>query len=68
LRPILRRVSEWPFVLEHLAEIAAIDPTAARGTTDEMLGLLLRRLADKPTEVSAARNHQRIAFRSSCAS
>ena len=42
LRSILRRVWQRIFVLEHLAEIAAIDPTAACRTADEMLCLALR--------------------------
>jgi hypothetical protein len=33
-------------VLEHLAEITAIDPAIAGGAPDEMLGLVLRRIAD----------------------
>ena len=35
-----------PFVLEDLAEIAAVDPAAAGRTSEEMLGLVLRRIAD----------------------
>jgi hypothetical protein len=46
LRLILRRVRQRPFVLEHLAEIAAIDPAAAGGAPDEMLGLARWRIAD----------------------
>jgi hypothetical protein len=34
---ILRRVRQRPFALEHLAEITAINPAAARRTFDEML-------------------------------
>jgi hypothetical protein len=33
-------------VIEHLAEITAVDPAAAGGAPDEMLGLVLRRTAD----------------------
>jgi hypothetical protein len=33
-------------VLEHLAEITAVDPAAADQTSEEMLGLVLRRIAD----------------------
>jgi hypothetical protein len=32
-------VRQRPFVLEHLAEITAIDPPIAGGAPDEMLGL-----------------------------
>jgi hypothetical protein len=46
LRLILRRVRQRPFVLEHLAEITAIDPAIAGGASDEMLGFALRRFAD----------------------
>jgi hypothetical protein len=31
-----------PFVLEHLAEITAIDPAAAGWAADEVLGLVFR--------------------------
>jgi len=41
LRLILRRVRQRPFVLEHLAEIAAIDPAIAGRALDVMLGLVL---------------------------
>jgi hypothetical protein len=43
-----------PFVLEHLAEIAAIDPAAARRAPDVMLGLVLGWLADRPPEIGAS--------------
>ncbi|MEA2954515.1 MAG: hypothetical protein QOJ58_3 [Alphaproteobacteria bacterium] len=43
------------FVLEHLSKIAAVDPTAARGTPDEMLGLTRRRIAEALSQISAAR-------------
>jgi hypothetical protein len=46
LRLILHRVRQWAFVLEHVAEITAVDPAAARRAPDEMLGLVLRRTAD----------------------
>jgi hypothetical protein len=49
LRLILRRVQQPPFVLEHLAEIAALDPAAAGPAPDEMLSLVLRLLADRPS-------------------
>jgi hypothetical protein len=46
---ILCRVRQRPFVLEHLAEITAIDQAIAGGAPDEMLGLVLRRIADTRT-------------------
>ena len=42
------------FVLEDLAEIAAINPAAAGRTADEMLSFVLRRVAKRPTEVFSA--------------
>jgi hypothetical protein len=33
-------------VLEHLTEITAVDPAATGRTSDEMLGLVLWRIAD----------------------
>jgi hypothetical protein len=45
-RPSLRlipcRMRQRPFVLEHLAEITAIDPAAAGWAADEVLGLVFR--------------------------
>ena len=67
MRLILRRVWQRPFVLEHLAEITAIDPAIAGRTSDEMVGLVLRGIAAELTDVLAARDHG-IALRSSCAS
>ena len=45
LRLILHRVWEWAFLLEHLAEITAIDPTAGQRMkcSATLLGGLLRR-------------------------
>jgi len=43
---VLRRVRQWPFVLDHLAQIAAVDPTVARRAADEIIGLVLWRIAD----------------------
>jgi hypothetical protein len=43
-------------VLENLAKIAAIDPAAAGRATDEMLGLILRRIAEGLSKILAARN------------
>jgi hypothetical protein len=36
LRLILRRVRQWPFVLQHLSKIAAVDPAAAGRALEEM--------------------------------
>jgi hypothetical protein len=41
LVPILCRVWQGTFVLEHLAQIAAIDPAAASRAPNEMLGVAL---------------------------
>jgi hypothetical protein len=45
LRLIMRRVRQGAFVLEDLAEIAAIEPAAAGRAPDKMLGITLRRIA-----------------------
>ncbi len=55
LRLILRGVRQRPFVLEHLAEIAAIDPAIAGRAADEMVGLVCRRVAETLSDVFAAR-------------
>jgi len=69
LRSILRRVWERAFVLEHLAEITAIDPTAAGRAANEVLGLVRRRLSDALADIFTARDaHLPIALMSSCAS
>ena len=52
-------------MLEHLAEITAIDPAIAGRTPDKMVGL--GGIAAELTDVLAARDHG-IALRSSCAS
>ena len=44
------------FVIEHLAEITAIDPAAAAGAPDEVVGLTLRGIAQKPPQKFATRN------------
>jgi hypothetical protein len=43
LHLILRRVRQRAFVLEDLAEIAALKPAAAGRTADEVFGIILRR-------------------------
>jgi len=53
---ILRWVRQGAFVLEDLAEIAAINPAAAGGAANEMLGFVLRRVADELAGVFPARN------------
>jgi hypothetical protein len=66
---ILQRVWERAFVLEHLAEITAIDPTAAGRAPNEMLGLIRGRLSDALANVFPAREvHAFIAPISSCVS
>ena len=42
-------------VLEDLAQITAIDPAAAAGASDEMLGLIRGRLSNAPANVFPAR-------------
>jgi hypothetical protein len=44
------------FVLEDLREVATVDPASAGWTVDEMLGLILGRIADASSDVVAARN------------
>ena len=46
-----------PFVLEHLAEIAAIHPAGADWAPDEVLGLICRRIAGTLSDVAAAGDH-----------
>ena len=53
---ILRWVWERTLVLEHLAEIAAIDPAGAGWASDEMLGLVLWRIAEAFPQIFAALN------------
>jgi hypothetical protein len=66
---ILQRVWERPFVLEHLAEIAAVDPAIAGRGTDEVLSLIRGRLSDALANIFPARKvHAFIAPISSCAS
>ena len=50
---VLRRVRQWPFVLDHLAQIAAVDPTVARRAADEIIGLVLWRIADANAQIFA---------------
>ena len=45
LRLILRRMRQWPFVLEHLAKITAVNPAIAGWAPDEMVGHVLRGIA-----------------------
>jgi hypothetical protein len=44
-----------PFVLEDVAQITAIDPTAAGRTPDEVFGFVLRGIADTVAQIFAAR-------------
>jgi len=50
LRLILCGMRQWPFVLEHLAEITAIDPAVAGGAPDEVLGLVVWEIAKRLTD------------------
>jgi len=43
LWPVLRRMRQRPGMVEHLTEIAAIEPATARGTPDVVLRFLGRR-------------------------
>jgi len=56
LRLILRSVWERTVVLEHFAEIAAIEPAAAGRTADEVFDLVLRRIAETFPQIFAALN------------
>jgi DNA-directed RNA polymerase subunit F len=57
------------FVLEYASKITAIDPTAAAGAFDEMLGLIRGRLSNALANVFPAREvHAFIAPISSCVS
>jgi hypothetical protein len=53
LAPILRRMRQRPFVLEHLSKIAAIDPPTAGRTEGEMLGLVRGRLPEADAHISS---------------
>ena len=60
-RPSLRLIlspgaGRWPFVLEHLTEITAVDPATTGRTSDEMLRFVLRWIANALGEVFSARN------------
>jgi hypothetical protein len=52
LRLILRRMWQGAFVLEHVSKVTAIDPSAASRAPNEMLGLVLWRIAQTPSNVS----------------
>jgi hypothetical protein len=43
---------QWAFMLKHLSKIAAVHPSAAGGTPDEMLGLAGRRIAETLPQVA----------------
>ena len=53
---IFYRMRQGAFVLEDLREVATVDPASAGWTVDEMLGLILGRIADASSDVLAARN------------
>jgi hypothetical protein len=46
-------------VLEHLAKIAAVDPTIASRTSDEMLGFARLPLADRSSKINSPGDHRR---------
>ena len=43
-------------MLQHLREVSTVDPAFAGRAANEMLGLVLKRIADTPTDVFAARD------------
>jgi hypothetical protein len=43
-------------MLEHLYQVSAVDPSAAGLATNEVLGLVPRRIAKETADVFAARN------------
>ena len=53
---IFYRMRQGAFVFEDLREVATVDPASAGWTVDEMLGLILGRIADASSDVLAARN------------
>jgi hypothetical protein len=59
---ILRGVRQRPFVVKHLAEITAINPSAAGRTFEEMLGLAGWAFAKPLSEILAARDHHGISI------
>ena len=44
-------------MIKDVAQIAAIDPAAASRAPNEMVGLVLRAVAERLTDVLAARDH-----------
>ena len=56
LRPILRRMRLRPIVFKDLAEITAIDPAAASGTVDEVVGFVFRWGAHEIADIFSARD------------
>jgi hypothetical protein len=58
IRPILAGMRQRSFVLEHLAKVAHVDPTAAHRTLNEMPGFVLRLLANAlPDDFAALNRH-----------
>jgi hypothetical protein len=55
VRLVLCWVWQGTFVLEHLAEITAIDPAVARRASDEVFGLARWRVTEPLPQVSTAR-------------
>jgi hypothetical protein len=55
LRLVLYRMGARTFVLEDLSKLAAVHPTAAGGTSDEVLGFVGGCFAETLPEILAAR-------------
>jgi hypothetical protein len=56
LRLVLYRMGARTFVLEDLSKLAAVHPTAAGGTSDEVLGFVGGCFAETLPEILAARD------------
>jgi hypothetical protein len=49
-------VGQRTFMLQHLSEVPTLDPAFAGRTANEVLGFVLRRIADAPAYVLASRD------------
>jgi hypothetical protein len=49
-------MGQGAFVLENLSKVTAVRPSTAGRTSDEVLGLVLRRVADELADILAAPN------------
>jgi hypothetical protein len=61
LRSILRRVRQRALVIEDVAQITAVDPAVTGRTPEEVIGLVLWRIADANAQIFAARDHHLMA-------